>query len=121
MNTRPAGPGEAWNCPHCGERILRSAATCPACQRHLRFDAVTVARPAPSTVCPLTVDGTIRHPGSQPPWEYSVLIEIHDERGESVARRVVGVGALRPGELRRFTLRVEVLVPESAMSALTAV
>jgi hypothetical protein len=50
-----------------------------------------------------------------------VLIEIHDERGESVARRVVGVGALRPGELRRFTLRVEVLVPESAMSALTAV
>ena len=32
--------GEAWNCPHCGERILRSAPTCPACLRHLRFDAV---------------------------------------------------------------------------------
>src|ERR1043166_835496 len=37
--------GEAWKCPHCGERILRSALTCPACRRHLRFDAVTTARP----------------------------------------------------------------------------
>ena len=36
----PPMTGEAWNCPHCGERILRSAPTCPACLRHLRFDAV---------------------------------------------------------------------------------
>jgi hypothetical protein len=119
MTTRPAASGEAWNCPHCGERILRSAVTCPACQRHLRFDAVAVTRPAPASVCPLAVEGTIRHPGSQPPWEYSVLIEIHDERGEMVARRVVGVGAMRAGELRSFALRVEVMVPEK--SALTAV
>jgi len=118
MTTRAAATGEAWNCPHCGERILRSAATCPACQRHLRFDAVTVARPAPATVCPLSVDGTIRHPGTEAAWEYSVLIEIHDERGEMVARRVVGVGALRAGEGRKFTLRVEVVVPDK--SALTA-
>jgi hypothetical protein len=69
-------------------------------------------------VCPLAVDGTIRHPGAESPWEYSVLIEVHDERGEMVARRVVGVGALRPGESRRFTLRVEVLVPGA--SSLTA-
>ena len=110
--------GEAWNCPHCGERILRSAPTCPACLRHLRFDAVAVARPARSSVCPLTVDGTIRHPGGEASWEYSVLIEVHDERDEMVARRVVGVGALRAGEARKFTLRVEVLVPES--SRLTA-
>ncbi len=106
--------GEAWNCPHCGERILRSAATCPACQRHLRFDAVTAARPARPSVCPLSVDGTIRHPGNEAPWEYSVLIEVHDERGEMVARRVVGVGALRPDESRKFTLRVEVVVPEAS-------
>jgi hypothetical protein len=118
MVTRAAGSGEAWNCPHCGERILRSAVTCPACQRHLRFDAVTVARPGPAPLCPLTVDGTIRHPGTESSWEYSVLIEIHDERGETVARRVVGVGALRAGEARKFTLRVEVVVPEkSAFSA----
>ena len=69
-------------------------------------------------MCPLTVDGTIRHPGSEAAWEYSVLIEVHDERDEMVARRVVGVGALRPGEARKFTLRVEMLVPES--SRLTA-
>ena len=38
-----------------------------------------------------------------------MLIEVHDERDEMVARRVVGL-ALRPGEGRKFTLRVEVLV-----------
>jgi hypothetical protein len=41
-----------------------------------------------------------------------VIIEIHDERDKIVARRVVGVGALRPSESRKFTLRVEVLLPE---------
>lgn len=118
MSVRGTMPGEAWNCPHCGERILRSAPTCPACQRHLRFDAVAAARPAPTTACPLTVDGTIRHPGAETAWEYSVIIEIHDERGEQVAKRVIGVGALRAGESRKFTLRVEVLVPDK--SVLTA-
>ena len=119
MTMRGTGTGEAWNCPHCGERILRSAVTCPACGRHLRFDAVSTGRPAPATVSALSVDGTIRHPGVEAPWEYSVLIEVHDQRGDMVARRVVGVGALRPGETRKFTLRVDVLVPEK--SALTAV
>jgi hypothetical protein len=106
--------GEAWNCPHCGERILRSSVTCPACQRHLRLDAVSLARPAQATACPLSVDGTIRHPGTEAAWEYTVLIEVHDSVGEMLVRRVVGVGALRPGETRTFTLRVEVLVPEKS-------
>ncbi len=114
----PGAIGEGWNCPHCKERILRSAVTCPACQRHLRFDAVSLARPAQSTVCPLSVDGTIRHPGTEAPWEYTVLIEVHGGPGQMLARRVVGVGALGPGETRKFTLRVEVLVPEK--STLTA-
>jgi len=110
--------GEDWSCPHCRERILRSAATCPACQRHLRFEAVGAARPARASVCPLSVDGKIRHPGNEGAWEYSVLVEVHDERGEIVTRRVVGVGALRSGESRKFTLRVEVIVPEpSALAA----
>jgi hypothetical protein len=104
--------GEAWTCPHCREVILRSAATCPACHRHLRFGAVGSARPARASVCPLSVDGKIRHPGTGTDWEYSVLVEIHDEHDNIVARRVVGVGALRPGESRKFTLRVEVLMPE---------
>lgn len=117
MSPRGSAPGETWNCPHCGERILRSAATCPACLRHLRFDAVAAARPPAATVCPLAVDGTVRHPGTEGPWEYSVVIEVHDHRGEVAARRVVGVGALRPGEWRRFSLRVEVLVPDKPVLA----
>ncbi len=104
--------GESWNCPHCNERILRSALTCPACHRYLRFEAVTASPSGGSTVCPLTIDGTIRHPGTEAAWEYSVLIEVHDGGGEILARRVVGVGALRSGETRKFTLRVEVIVPE---------
>jgi len=109
--------GEDWSCPHCRERILRSAATCPACQRHLRFEAVGAARPARASVCPLSVDGKIRHPGNEAAWEYSVLVEVHDERGEIVTRRVVGVGALRSGESRKFTLRVEVIAPEPSTLA----
>ena len=104
--------GESWNCPHCGERILRSALTCPSCQRRLRFDAVATARPTLPTICPLSVDGTIKHPGTDTTWEYSVLVEVQDKEGAMLARRVVGVGALRPGDTRKFTLRVEVSVPE---------
>lgn len=110
--------GERWTCPHCGEQILRSAAICPACRRHLRLEAVAASRPAGVSICPLGVEGTIRHPGSDGAWEYSVLVEVHDDRGELVARRVVGVGALRAGEARKIRLRVEVLVPEApALSA----
>ena len=109
--------GEASNCPHCREVILRSAATCPACQRHLRFAAVGTTRPARAAVCPLSIDGKIRHPGNGTELEYTVLVEIQDERDKVVARRVVGVGALRPGETRKFTLRVEALVPEVSTPA----
>lgn len=108
--------GEGWSCPHCGESILRSAVSCPACQRRLRFDAVTAVRPG-QTVCPLSVDGVIRHPGTEGPWEYSVLVQVYDAHGEMLSKRVVGVGAVRPGETRRFTLRVEMHIPESSAPA----
>jgi hypothetical protein len=109
--------GEVWKCPHCSEPILRSVATCPACRRHLRFGAVNGARASRASVCPLTVDGRIQHPANEPAREYSVVVEINDERGDMVTRRVVGVGALRPGESRTFTLRVEVLAPEPSTVA----
>ena len=107
--------GETWNCPHCGEQILRSAASCPACQRRLRFEAVTHPRSAQSSVCPLSVDGVIRHPGSEGAWEYSVLVEVYDPKGEKLARRVIAVGAIPPGETRMFTLRVELDVAEKSI------
>ena len=67
VTMRGGPPGDAWNCPHCGERILRSAVTCPACQRHLRFDAVAAGRPGTTAVCPLEVEGTVRHPPTRAP------------------------------------------------------
>src|SRR3984893_3654338 len=78
--------GEAWKCPHCGERILRSALTCPACRRHLRFDAVTTPRPSlRPTLCPLNVEGVIRHSGAAALSEYSVIVEVREEdRGEVI-------------------------------------
>ncbi|MEY4931695.1 MAG: hypothetical protein RLZZ403_15, partial [Pseudomonadota bacterium] len=40
--------------------------------------------------------------------EYSVVISVRNERGEEIARKVVGVGAIDKGEQRTFTLAVEV-------------
>jgi len=35
------------------------------------------------------------------------VLTIRNERGEEIARRVVGVGAVQPQEQRTFTLNVE--------------
>lgn len=42
-----------------------------------------------------------------------MIMSIRNERGEEVARQVVGVGALLPTEARTFTLAVEVFTPET--------
>lgn len=110
--------GEAWNCPHCGQRILRSAVNCPACQRRLRFDTGTAANAA--AVCPLRVEGTIQHAPSETPWEYSVLVQVRDAQGAVVAKHVVGVGAIQPGDTRTFSLQVEMRGPEETAHAATA-
>ena len=75
----PSLPGQTRMCPHCEAKILKTATACPACQRHLHFDAVRTHRPESPTFCPLNVEGTIHHPssGSGEPWEYSVVLEIH--------------------------------------------
>ena len=36
-----------------------------------------------------------------------MIMSIRNERGEEVARQIVGVGALSPSESRTFTLSVE--------------
>ena len=114
------GPvGETWNCPHCGELILRSAISCPACQRRLRFDAVTQARSSPAPIYPFRIEGMIRHPDTETPWEYSVLVEVRDSQGEVLNRRVVGVGAVRPGDTRTVTLQMEMRMPEETTQAAT--
>ena len=39
------------------------------------------------------------------------MLTIVNERGQEVARQVVGVGALRPAESRTFTLSVDIRTP----------
>ena len=108
----PGGTGDSWQCPHCGETILRSAITCPACHRRLRFDAASIATPAGRSACPLAIEGTIRPAEGDAAWEYSLLVEVHDHRGELLVRRVLGVGRLKSGDVRKVTLRFEMQVPE---------
>jgi hypothetical protein len=110
---RQGAAGATRTCPHCRAIILESASVCPACQHHLRFDPGAAERAVPSFL-PLRVEGTIRHPAVGEPWEYSVMLSIKNDRGEEIARQVVGVGALHPSEQRTFTLAVEVFTPADA-------
>ena len=102
---RAGAVGATRTCPHCRETILESAAVCPACRHHLRFEA-PVAGPL-EVVTPLRVEGSIRNPVGGGAWEYSMVLTIRNERGEEIARRLVGVGAMQPDEQRTFTLSVE--------------
>jgi hypothetical protein len=105
---RPGTAGATRSCPHCKTTILESASVCPACKHHLRFDdaAATALRVA-ETIVPLRVQGTVRHPPDGGPWEYTVVLSIKNDRGDEIARHVVGVGAMQFNEERTFTLAVE--------------
>lgn len=109
MNSpRPAfPPGKTRTCPHCKATILESLSVCPGCQHHLRFDAGSAQRQVEAKSA-LRIDGTIKQePGTA--GEYVVVIAIRNERGEEVARQVVGVGALQAHEARTFTLSVDLM------------
>jgi len=102
---RPGTPGATRTCPHCRETILESAAVCPSCRHHLRFEAPVVQH-QPGAATPLRVEGSIRNTENAA-WEYSMVLTIRNDRGEEIARRVVGVGAVQPQEQRTFTLNVD--------------
>lgn len=103
---RPGTPGATRTCPHCKATILESASVCPACRHHLRFDEAAIAG-TKAKITPLNVEGTISPPPGDLAWEYSVVVSIRNERGEEVARQVIGVGALQGDEQRTFALAVE--------------
>jgi len=65
------------------------------------------------------VEGVIRHPPLEEPWEYFVVIAIRNDRGEEVTRQVVSVGALQSTEKRTFALSVEVLPQQAPVSTNT--
>jgi hypothetical protein len=109
--------GRTRTCPHCKTTILESASICPACQHHLRFDSKAIAdRRAQPAFSPLRVEGSFRHREGSEGWEYSVVVSIRNERGEEVARKVVGVGALQAKEARTVTLSVDVFTPSGKVS-----
>jgi hypothetical protein len=112
MNSRVAAPGKTRTCPHCKAIILESASVCPGCQHHLRFDpnSVVEAR-AKATFSALKVEGAFSNPKGADSWEYSVVVSVRNDRGEEIARKVVGVGALDPRESRTVTVSVDVFAP----------
>ncbi|MES2313940.1 MAG: hypothetical protein V4566_16750 [Pseudomonadota bacterium] len=113
----PGTAGATRICPHCRETILESAEVCPACRHKLRFSEPTSAI-ATSASTPLRVEGSFRNPVDSGAWEYSMVLTIRNERGEEIARKLVGVGAMQPNEQRTFTLNVE-MNPASASSKRT--
>lgn len=88
---------------------------CPSCRKHVRFvnGGKGGGETAPSFNA-LRVEGAIRHPNFGEAWEYAAVITITNERGEEVSRQIVGVGAIEPGALRKFSFSVEVFAPEGA-------
>jgi hypothetical protein len=112
MNGRVATPGKTRVCPHCKTTILESASICPGCHHHLRFDPNSIVdRRSQPTFTALRVEGAFRNPEGADSWEYSVVVSIRNDRGEEVARKVVGVGALDPRDSRTVTLSVDVFAP----------
>jgi len=108
MSPSPAGTaGATRTCPHCRETILESSQVCPACNHKLRYGGPAGDLATPATLTPLRVEGSFRNPSDAGAWEYSMVLTIRNERGEEIARRLVGVGAMQPGEQRTFAVSVE--------------
>src|SRR3569833_1726702 len=99
--SRPVSTGKPRTCPHCKAVILESLSICPGCLHHLRFDSEAAKRQVAATSA-LRVEGLIRHPPLEGPWEYFVTNTNHNERREEKARQVVNVGALQGAEKRTF-------------------
>lgn len=110
MSRHAAAAGRTRSCPHCRATILESAAVCPACQHHLRFEARPSGPPAAGEVA-LRVTGQFRRGPADGRGEYSVVVIIRDAGGQEIARKVVGVGGLAPGEERGVELSVELSPP----------
>jgi len=112
VSVRTATAGKTRACPHCRATILESAAVCPACRHHLRFDPRRKDEQSPAGEVALGIEGSFTHPPVGEPWEYSVVVVVRDGRGQEVDRKVVGVGSLAPGEQRSVSLSVEVFKPD---------
>lgn len=113
---RPGAPGATRACPHCREMILESAAVCPACKHHVRFEPGAQGVAVDTGHTPLSIEGSFRNPAGDVAWEYSVVVAIRDDKGKEIARKLIGVGPLKPDEVRSFSLSVE-MAPAKGKSA----
>jgi hypothetical protein len=105
---RPGTLGATRVCPHCKATVLQTASICPGCQHHLRFNPGSV-EPESRGIPAMRMEGTIQHAVRDEPCEYCVVVAITNERGEKLARHVVGVGALQPGEWHKYSFSVELM------------
>jgi hypothetical protein len=108
---RRAAVGKTRACPHCRATILESAAVCPACRHHLRFESRRGEQPQAAGQVALKVSGQFAREAASGPGEYHVVVVIRDAGGAELARKVVGVGGLAPGEERKVDLTVEIFDP----------
>ena len=111
---RRAAVGKTRSCPHCRATILESSAVCPACRHHLRFESRRGEEPRPASEVALKVSGQFSRAVAAGPGEYHVVVVIRDARGAELARKVIGVGGLAPGEERKVDLSVEIFDPPAA-------
>ena len=63
----------------------------------------------------MRIEGSIRHAVRDESCEYCVVVSITNERGEKIARQVVGVGALQPGEKHKYSFSVELMPVRAAV------
>jgi hypothetical protein len=108
---RRAAVGRTRSCPHCRATILESASVCPACRHHLRFENRRGSEPLPASQVALKVSGQVARETASGPGEYHVVVVIRDAGGAELARKVIGVGGLAPGEERKVDLTVEIFDP----------
>ncbi len=106
---RPGTLGATRACPHCRATVLQSASICPGCHHHLRFNSGGSGDTESKGVSAMRIEGSIHHPVADEQCEYCVVISITNERGEKVARHVVGVGALQAGERHKYTFSVDLM------------
>ena len=109
---RQGSLGATRTCPHCKAVVLQSANVCPGCQHHLRFN-VANSEPQAAGHSAMRLEGSIQHP-SRGASEYCVVVSITNEQGEKIARSVVGVGALQPGERHQYSFSVDLMPVRSA-------
>jgi hypothetical protein len=108
MNRLSAAIGKTRSCPHCRATILESAAVCPACRHHLRFEKRKDGQPEQAGQVALKVSGQFSRSTADGPGEYSVVVVIRDAKGAELARKVIGVGGLAAGDERLVDLTVEI-------------